>query len=73
MTDMRRLTISLPNALDEKILSLRKTDRFVRSSYSEIVRVIIEAGVDGLLRSELEPTPPAGGGDSGQRVRGRGA
>lgn len=58
MTDMRRLTISLPNALDEKILSLRKTDRFVRSSYSEIVRVIIEAGVDGLLRSELEPTPP---------------
>ena len=30
MTDMRRVTLVIPNSLDEKILELKKDDRFVR-------------------------------------------
>lgn len=47
LTDMKRISISVPSSLDEKIMALRKTDRFVRCSYSEIVRQIIEKGFDG--------------------------
>ncbi len=54
MTQMKRLTVSLPDGLDEKILSLRKTDRFIRCSYSEIVRQLIEAGADDMLQAEPE-------------------
>lgn len=45
MTDMRRITIALPDEIDKKILELRKDDRFVRCSYSEIVRQILERGL----------------------------
>lgn len=44
MTDMRRVTIAFPDDMDERILELRKDDRFVRCSYSEIVRQILERG-----------------------------
>ncbi len=44
MTDMRRVTISLPDELDKKILELKRNDRFVRCSYSEIVRQLMEHG-----------------------------
>lgn len=46
MTDMRRVTISLPEETDKKILELRKDDRVIRCSYSEIVRQIVERGLD---------------------------
>lgn len=46
MTDMRRVTISLPEELDKKILELRKDDRFIRCSYAEIVRQMLENGLD---------------------------
>lgn len=45
MTDMRRVTIALPDDLDKRILELRKDDRFVRLSYSEIVRQLLEIGL----------------------------
>lgn len=45
MTDMRRITIALPDEIDKKILELRKDDRFVRCSYAEIVRQILERGL----------------------------
>ena len=38
MTDM------LPDELDKKILELKKSDHFVRCSYSEIVRQMMEHG-----------------------------
>lgn len=44
MTDMRRITISLPDELDKRILEMRKDDRFVRCSYSEITRKMLELG-----------------------------
>lgn len=44
MTEMRRMTISLPDELDKRILELKKDDRFVRCSYSEVARQILERG-----------------------------
>lgn len=44
MTNMRRVTIALPDGMDERILELRKDDRFVRCSYSEIARQILDLG-----------------------------
>lgn len=46
MTDMKRVTIALPDNLDKKILELRKDDRFIRCSYSEIVRQVLERGLE---------------------------
>lgn len=48
MTDMRRVTIAFPDDMDERILALRKEDRFIRCSYSEIVRRILERGFEAL-------------------------
>lgn len=44
MTDMRRVTVSLPDELDKRILEMKKDDRFVRCSYSEVVRQMLEFG-----------------------------
>jgi len=46
MTDMRRVTIALPDEIDRKILELRKNDNYIRCSYSEIVRMVLERGID---------------------------
>jgi len=48
MTDMRRMTISMPDELDRRILELRKDDRFARCSYSEIVRQMLDQGFAAL-------------------------
>lgn len=45
MTDMRRVTIAFPDDIDKRILELRKEDRFIRCSYSEIVRQVMELGL----------------------------
>lgn len=52
MTEMKRVTVSLPEEMDKKILELRKDDKFVRSSYSEIVRQLLLIG----LQTEKEET-----------------
>ncbi len=49
MTDMKRVTVSIPDELDKKILELRKDDRFIRCSYSEIVRCMLLAGLEAEL------------------------
>lgn len=46
MTEMRRITIAIPDELDAKVLELKKDDRFVRCSYSEIVRMLLTAGLE---------------------------
>lgn len=45
MTDMRRVTISVPDTLDKRILELRKKQAFARCSYSEIIRRMVELGI----------------------------
>ena len=46
MTDMRRITIAVPDEIDKRILALRKDERFIRCSYAEIVRQLLEQGLD---------------------------
>lgn len=46
MTTMKRVTIAIPNDLDKKILAIRKTDDYIRLSYSEIVRRVLDLGVE---------------------------
>ena len=45
MTEMRRVTVSLPDEIDRRILDLRKQEGFARCSYSELVRRALEAGI----------------------------
>lgn len=45
MTDMKRVTISIPDDLDKRILEQKKTDEFARASYSEVVRTILLQGL----------------------------
>lgn len=45
MTEMRRITIALPDNIDRRILELKKDDRFVKLSYAEIVRRLLECGL----------------------------
>lgn len=45
MTELRRVTITLPDAMDKAVLQLRKEDRFARCSYSEIVRQMLALGL----------------------------
>ena len=58
MTDMRRVTIVIPNSLDAKILELKKEDRFIRCSYAEVVRQLMENGWLA-MRGEQGAGPPA--------------
>lgn len=52
MTDMKRVTITLPDSLDAKILNLRKSDEYVRFSYAEIVRRVLEHGLSHFAEEE---------------------
>lgn len=51
MTTMKRTTVSLPDELTERIFALRKDDRFIRCSYSELIRQLAEKGL-AMLENE---------------------
>lgn len=57
MSNMKRTTISFPDELTERIFSLRKDDRFVRCSYSELIRQLAERGLEILERSTEQGAP----------------
>ena len=46
MTDMRRVTISLPDEIDRRILELKKDDKYIRLSYAEVDRQLLERGLE---------------------------
>ena len=46
MTDMKRTTISLTDELVEALDKLKQTDEFKNASYSELIRVMIQRGLD---------------------------
>ncbi len=54
MTEMRRVTISLPDDIDHKVLELRKNDNYVRLSYAEIVRRLLTLGLKAEARKKTE-------------------
>lgn len=41
-----RMSLTLPKELEDAIIELRKTDKYCRMSYAEIIRQLIEAGLD---------------------------
>ena len=49
---MKRMTISIPAEMEESIVELRKTDRFCRSSYAEIIREVLTAGMERINRNQ---------------------
>lgn len=46
MTDMKRITVSLTDKLDEEILALKNTEPFKKASYSEIIRFLLYHGIE---------------------------
>lgn len=61
MTDMKRVCFAINNDTDRRLLALRKTDKYVRLTYSELIRKTLAAG---LLKLECEAAAaPAGGGE----------
>lgn len=52
MTDMRRVTIPLPDELDRRILELKKDDKYIRLSYAEVVRQLLERGLEACGNGE---------------------
>lgn len=46
MTDMKRLTISLPDELVEKLEELKQTEEFKNAPYSKLIRTMIQRGLD---------------------------
>lgn len=52
MTEMKRVTVAVPKAFDKRILELRKSDKYVRCSYGEIVRRLVEAGLEEIEAEE---------------------
>lgn len=53
MTEMKRITVAFPDEIDRAVYELRKDDRFVKCSYSEIIRRMVALGIE----SEKTTTP----------------
>lgn len=54
MTTMKRTTISFPDELTERIFAMRKDDRFTRCSYSELIRMLAEKGLELMEQDNSE-------------------
>lgn len=52
----KRMSISLPPELERAVTDLRKTDRFCRCSYAEIIRQLMQAGIDAVCTSSFRRT-----------------
>lgn len=44
-TQTNRVTVMIPDEIDKKILEFKKTDRFIKCSYSEVVRFLLDKGI----------------------------
>lgn len=42
----KRMSISINEEMDQKIIALKKTDQYCRCSYAEIIRQLIKAGIE---------------------------
>ena len=45
LSNLKRMSISISEEMENKIVELRKTDEFCRCSYTEIIRRLLEEGV----------------------------
>lgn len=46
MTDMKRTTVSFPDRIVSALDALKKSDEFKDCSYSEIIRRLVERGLE---------------------------
>jgi len=47
-----RMSISLNKELGDQIAQLRKDERFMRLSYSEIIRILLAAGLKDVVETD---------------------
>lgn len=59
MDKKKRMSISIPPELERRLVELRKTERFCRSSYAEIIRSVMDAGIGEIKRTVNLDDPPA--------------
>lgn len=52
MRERTRNTVTLPAEVREQVAALRRTERFCRCTYSEIVRQLLAAGLETLSNLE---------------------
>lgn len=45
MTNCKRISVSLTPEMEKKVMEIRKTDEYCRSSIAEILRMLIERGL----------------------------
>lgn len=43
---VKRMSLTLPTELEKKVVELRRSEKFCRCSYAEILRFLIKAGID---------------------------
>ena len=55
MTEMKRVTVAIPDELDQRILDLKKSGSG-RESYSEIVRQILDKGLASICENNANAT-----------------
>ena len=53
MTDMKRLSISLPDDLAAALEAVKQKDEFKDKSYSELIRIMIQRGLTRAAADEV--------------------
>ena len=51
MTEMKRITISVPEDMEKAIYGLRKHDEYNRCSTSEVIRQLVEIGLHSVAKN----------------------
>ena len=49
-----RLSVSLTTEQEKEIVNLRMNERFTRMSYSEIIRMLIDEGIESIKTDETK-------------------
>lgn len=50
--EVKRMSLSLPAELEQAVIELRKTERFCRCSYAEIIRSLMQLGLESINAAE---------------------
>lgn len=53
MSDMKRMSISISPEQEKAILALRKTEEYCRFSYAEIIRILMNRGMEEVLGGSI--------------------
>lgn len=54
--EMKRCSVCLTRDMDQKIAKLKMTERYCRSSYGEVVRELIKAGLESYEKDQRKET-----------------